>query len=251
LAQIVNEQFTLRKRFLSKMFPFFVPKLNIDSKMQEELNFKDTKLLAILERTIELFAEFGIRNLNMDDISRSLGISKKTLYLYVKSKEDLIEKLFYFDDMKWNKEMSKIKFEELNAIEVLIQISLMVFEEMGKLDSKIKFELKKYYEPIFTQFMVRKQNLIFNQISQNIKKGIAEGLYRSDVNIDLVAGLYVRNLVEMHKKDYCFVENITFEQVFQVMFENHIRAISNLEGIAYFEKRKLEISQSNKNIFNQ
>jgi len=219
--------------------------------MQEELNFKDTKLLAILERTIELFAEFGIRNLNMDDISRSLGISKKTLYLYVKSKEDLIEKLFYFDDMKWNKEMSKIKFEELNAIEVLIQISLMVFEEMGKLDSKIKFELKKYYEPIFTQFMVRKQNLIFNQISQNIKKGIAEGLYRSDVNIDLVAGLYVRNLVEMHKKDYCFVENITFEQVFQVMFENHIRAISNLEGIAYFEKRKLEISQSNKNIFNQ
>ena len=219
--------------------------------MQEELNFKDTKLLAILERTIELFAEFGIRNLNMDDISRSLGISKKTLYLYVKSKEDLIEKLFYFDDMKWNKEMSKIKFEELNAIEVLIQISLLVFEEMGKLDSKIKFELKKYYEPIFTQFMVRKQNLIFNQISQNIKKGIAEGLYRSDVNIDLVAGLYVRNLVEMHKKDYCFVENITFEQVFQVMFENHIRAISNLEGIAYFEKRKLEISQSNKNIFNQ
>jgi hypothetical protein len=219
--------------------------------MQEELNFNDPKLLAILERTIELFAEFGIRNLNMDDISRSLGISKKTLYLYVKSKEDLIEKLFYFDDMKWNKEMSKIKFEELNAIEVLIQISLMVFEEMGKLDSKIKFELKKYYEPIFTQFMVRKQNLIFNQISQNIKKGIAEGLYRSDVNIDLVAGLYVRNLVEMHKKDYCFVENITFEQVFQVMFENHIRAISNLEGIAYFEKRKLEISQSNKNIFNQ
>ena len=219
--------------------------------MQEELNFNDPKLLAILERTIELFAEFGIRNLNMDDISRSLGISKKTLYLYVKSKEDLIEKLFYFDDMKWNKEMSKIKFEELNAIEVLIQISLLVFEEMGKLDSKIKFELKKYYEPIFTQFMVRKQNLIFNQISQNIKKGIAEGLYRSDVNIDLVAGLYVRNLVEMHKKDYCFVENITFEQVFQVMFENHIRAISNLEGIAYFEKRKLEISQSNKNIFNQ
>ena len=219
--------------------------------MQEELNFDDPKFLAILERTIELFSEFGIRNLNMDDISRSLGISKKTLYLYVKSKEDLIEKLFYFDDMKWNNEMSKIKFEELNAIEVLIQVSLMVFEEMGKLDSKIKFELKKYYEPIFTKFIARKQNQIFNQISQNIKQGIAEELYRSDVNIDLVAGLYVRNLIEMHKKDYCLVENITFEQVFQVMFENHIRAISTLEGISYFEKRKLEISQSNKNIFNQ
>ncbi len=214
--------------------------------MQEELNFDDPKLRAILERTIELFAEFGIRNLNMDDISRSLGISKKTLYLYVKSKEDLIETLFYFDDVKWIKEMSKIKFEELNAIEGLIQVSLLVFEEMGKLDSKTKFELKKYYEPIFSQFMARKQNQIFSQISQNIKQGISEGFYRSDVNIDLAAGLYVRNLVEMHKKDYCFVENITFDQVFEALFEGHIRAIATPEGIAYFEKRKAEISQLNK-----
>jgi len=65
-----------------------------------------------------------------------------------------------------------------------------------------------------------------------------------------VAGLYVRNLVNMHNKDCCFVETITFDQVFKVMFENHIRAISTPEGIAYFEKRKLEITQSNKNINN-
>jgi len=56
--------------------------------MQEELNFDDPKFLAILERTLELFSEFGIRNINMDDISRSLGISKKTLYLYVKIWKD-------------------------------------------------------------------------------------------------------------------------------------------------------------------
>jgi hypothetical protein len=98
--------------------------------------------------------------------------------------------------------------------------------------------------------MARKQTHIFNLISQNIKQGIAEELYRSDVNTDLVAGLYVRNLVEMHKKDYCFVENITFVQVFEVMFENHIRAISSPLGISYFEKRKSEIINLDKNINN-
>ena len=219
--------------------------------MQEELNFDDPKLRAILERTIELFSEFGIRNINMDDISRKVGISKKTLYQYVKSKEDLIEKLFYYDQVKWDNEFSKLKLEEMNAIEILLQVSLMVFEEMGQLDPKIKYELMKYYESIFSGFMIKKQNHIFDLISKNIGKGINEGLYRSDVNIDLVAGLYVRNLVDMHNKDYCIIKNITFEQVFQVMFENHIRAISTLDGIAYFEKRKSEISQSNKDIFNQ
>jgi len=219
--------------------------------MNEELNFKDPKFIELMDKIVAMFFEFGIRNLNMDDISRNLGISKKTLYRYVKSKEDLIEKLFYYDEMKWDIEMSKLKIDEMNAIEILLQVSLKVFEEMGHFNPKLKFELKKYYEPIFQQFMIRKQNHIFGQISKNIEKGIAEGLYRSDVNIELVAGLYVRNLVMMHNNDFCIVENITFEEVFQVMFENHIRAISTPEGIAYFEKRKAEIIQLNQNIFNQ
>ncbi len=207
------------------------------------MNLNDPKLKEILEKTVELFYEFGIRNLNMDDISRSLGISKKTLYLYVKSKEDLIEKLFYYDEMRWDIEMSKLKINEINAIEILLQVSIRVFEEMGRFNPKLKFELKKYYEPIFQQFMIRKQNHIFSQISKNIEKGIAEGLYRSDVNIELIAGLYVRNLVMTHNNDFCFAENTTFEEVFQVLFESHIRAIATPEGIAYFEKRKLEITQ--------
>lgn len=218
--------------------------------MQEEFNFDDPRLRELLERIVGFFAEFGIRNLNMDDISRSLGMSKKTLYQYVKSKEDLIEKLFQFDDYKMDAQFAKIKAENLNAIDVLIRVSVIAFEEMGKFDTKIKFELKKYYESIFNQFMVRKQNHIFTLISQNIEKGIAEGLYRADLNIELVSGLYVRNLVLMHNKDYCFDEKITFIQVFEVMFENHIRAISTAEGLAYFEKRKSEIIQLNKENIN-
>jgi len=218
--------------------------------MQDQFNFEDPKLRAILEKTIELFSEFGIRSLNMDDISRSLGISKKTLYQYVKSKEDLIEKLFYYDDYKMNIQFTSIEPGNLNAIELLIQVSLIVSQEMGKLDPKIKFELKKYYEPIFNEFMVRKQNHIFSMISNNLEQGITEGMYRNDLSVELVAGLYVRNLVLMHNKDFCMVENITFEKVFEVMFENHIRAISNAEGLAYFEKRKSEITELNKNIHN-
>ena len=48
-----------------------------------------------------------------------------------------------------------MKLKELNAIEILIQVSLMVFEEMSRFNPKFKFELKKYYEPIFNQFMLK------------------------------------------------------------------------------------------------
>ena len=215
--------------------------------MVSEIDLNDPRLCAILDGTIDLFYEFGIKNLNMDDISRQLKISKKTLYQYAKSKEDLIEKLFYYDDMKWEKKISEIKINNLNAIDILIQVSIVVSDQMGRFDPKLKFEMKKYYETVFFNFMQKKQAHILEQISNNIIQGIAEGLYRDNLNVELVAGLYVRNLVDMHNKDYCFVENITFDQVFEAMFENHIRAISTAEGIKYFEKRKSEITQLNKN----
>lgn len=215
--------------------------------MVSEINLNDPKLCAILDGTINLFYEFGIKNLNMDDISRQLKISKKTLYQYAKSKEDLIEKLLWYDDMKWEEKMTEIKHKNLNAIDILIQVSIIVSEQIGRFDPKLKFEMKKYYESIFHKFMLKKQAQIFEQISNNISKGIKEGLYRDNVNIELAASLYVRNLVDMHNKDYCIIENITFDQVFEAMFENHIRAISTPKGIEFFEKRKSEISQLNKN----
>jgi AcrR family transcriptional regulator len=214
--------------------------------MHSDLKFDDQKLITILDRIVGLFYEYGIRNLNMDDISRHLKISKKTLYQYFKSKEDLIAQLFAYDAYKWDKRIAEIKVDEINAIDILIQVSIFVFEEMSRLNPKLKFEMIKYYEPIYNRFMQEKQNQIIGQMRKNMQKGMAEGLYRDNLNTELVAGLYVRNLVDMHNKDYCIVENITFDQVFEAMFENHIRAISTIEGIRYFEKRKSELTQLQK-----
>lgn len=216
--------------------------------MSTDLKFNDSKLIAILERIVELFYEFGIRNLNMDDISSHLKISKKTLYQYFKSKEDLIEQIFAYDFYKWDNKISEIKINEINAIDILIQVSIFVYDEMSRLNPKLKFEIKKYYEPIFNRFMIEKQNQIFNQLSKNMEKGKTEGLYREDLDIELTARLYIRNLLDLHSKDYCFGEQISFNQIFEVMFENHIRAISTPEGLAYFEKRKSELSHLHKNI---
>jgi TetR/AcrR family transcriptional regulator, cholesterol catabolism regulator len=210
--------------------------------MDEGIKFDDAKLQELLAKIGAMFLEFGIRNLNMDDISRNLKISKKTLYQYFKSKEDLIEKLFEYDELRWNAEFRKIDANQLNAIDIMLFASSMVAKELkDQLNPKLKFELKKYYEPIYQRFWSRKQNHILENISKNIRKGIEEGLYRADVNVELTASLYVRNLIEVNNQDFCMIKNTSFEQVFEVMFETHIRAIATPEGIAYFERRKAEI----------
>jgi len=74
-------------------------------------------------------------------------------------------------------------------------------------------------------------------VKQNFTQGIAEGIYRNDLDIDLVARLYIQKLVDVHDPEFLSSVNFGFEKVFQVMFDNHIRGIANTEGLAYYEKQ--------------
>ena len=48
---------------------------------------KDT----ILEKSKELFLRNGFKTVGMDDIAQALHISKKTIYQYFPSKDDLVK----------------------------------------------------------------------------------------------------------------------------------------------------------------
>ncbi|MDP4588692.1 MAG: TetR/AcrR family transcriptional regulator, partial [Flavobacteriales bacterium] len=52
----------------------------------------DSKELEIIQKATEIFMQYGIKSVNMDDIARHLGISKKTLYKYVSDKKELVRK---------------------------------------------------------------------------------------------------------------------------------------------------------------
>jgi AcrR family transcriptional regulator len=191
-----------------------------------------------------LFFELGIKNLNMDDISRKLGISKKTLYRYVKSKEDLIEKLFEYEQQKWEESSEGIGNQQVNAIEKLFNVSLLIYEEMKRFNPMLMFELRKYYEHLFNEHHGRKLAHITKSMRLNLEQGIKEGLYRSDINIEASVAIYMNYLVEMHNSDLCKMAEVTFDELFRIMFENHIRAISTSEGVAFFEMRKKEVTEN-------
>ena len=57
--------------------------------------------IKILRNTITVFNRKGLK-LTMDDIAEQMGISKKTIYKYYDSKEDIFDNIvdYIFDDIK-------------------------------------------------------------------------------------------------------------------------------------------------------
>ena len=72
----------------------------------------------ILEKTAELYLKYGIRSVTMEDVSREVGISKKTLYQYFKDKEDLVNQTI--DNLIYQNHYEKAKKESDNAIDALL-----------------------------------------------------------------------------------------------------------------------------------
>jgi AcrR family transcriptional regulator len=212
--------------------------------MHDELDTQDEKFGLMLEQIKELFFELGIKNLNMDDISRKLGISKKTLYRYVKNKEDMIEKLFEYEQQKWEKASTGIGSQDVNAIEKLFKVSLLVYEEMKRFNPMLMFELRKYYEQLFNKHHTKKLEHIGKLMKLNLEQGIKEGLYRCDVNNEAVVAIYMNYLLEKQSSELCKIADVTFDELFRIMFETHVRAISTAAGVAFFEMRKKEVTEN-------
>ena len=53
---------------------------------------REYKVQEIIVETVQLFQRYGIKSISMDELSRRLGISKKTLYQHFTDKNDLVEK---------------------------------------------------------------------------------------------------------------------------------------------------------------
>lgn len=209
-------------------------------------NFKtigamDDKLVTIIDTSGMLFRKYGIRSISMDDISRELGMSKKTLYQYVDNKPDLIEKLLR-RQVECSNACVVDSAGSMNAIDILLHVSVKISEEIREMNPVIAFDLEKYYPALYKAFVQAKRDHVYLKIKENLEQGVTEGIYRDDLNADLVAKLYVQKLIDVHDPEFLSSVDFSQEKVFQVMFDNHIRGIANAEGLDYYEKKKSEMN---------
>jgi len=201
----------------------------------------DTKVKEIVIKAHEIFMKFGIRSVSMDDVCRDIGISKKTLYQYFSNKQELIASMIDHSFSEFESTVSEIQAKDMDAIDNLLELSKIINDHIKSSNPSVTFDLQKYYPDIYKQSVERKHRFAFQYIQENLKKGIREGIYREEINIDLIATLYIQKLEDLHNPGF-HAEKISFNDIFKVMFENHIRGISNKKGIKLFEKRKAIIA---------
>ncbi len=144
-----------------------------------------------LRRIAELFMRLGIKSLTMDDVARELGISKKTLYQFVENKDDLVKKvieLHLSQECNRSEEVARLAKDALDEMLIVLKESV---GDMQSMKANIVYELQKYHRDAWDLLQDYQRGFLFKIVKDNLERGIREGYYRNDLDVDITAKLHL------------------------------------------------------------
>ncbi len=191
----------------------------------------------IIEGCDKLFRKFGIKSLSMDDIARELGMSKKTIYLYVSDKNDLVKKTFTQILLCNETRCKAIKNERQNPVDEILLISRDVSQQMKSTNPSIFYDLRKYHPEAWQLFENYSNQFVFDQLKENLEEGINKGFYRKDLNVAIAAQLYISLLQTISNPELFSNIDYNFNHVYSEMVKYHLNGICTNKGRKHFDTK--------------
>ena len=187
----------------------------------------------IIRQAKQMFWDYGLKRVGIDDICTELHISKKTFYTVFKTKNELIEEILKSVRIE-KKQMEEIADND-NIIEYLISKTNTFRNKPRRDDEKlfqIHFDMKKYYSELFDKHCrLIKEDAEVNTLGI-LNMGIAQGLFRQDMDLTLTKKLISEIFSNM--LEYSNTNKIPFIHMMDFCMDTMFRVVCNDKGLEYY-----------------
>jgi len=146
----------------------------------------------IMRAAERVFARHGFYNAKVAEIARQAGVADGTIYLYFKSKDDLLISLFETRMEEVNRELEKAMRPVASATEKLqafLRTYMQLVHDSPHLAEVLTVELRQS-----SKFMKEYANPRFGDLLRLIAQVISEGQQRGELRADVPAPLVARML---------------------------------------------------------
>ncbi len=185
----------------------------------------------ILKKAEELFLTFGFKSVTMDDIANKMGISKKTIYTHFKNKTQLVKEttLKVFENISQG--IDCICSLNKNPIDEIFEIKTLILEQLKGEKTSPQYQLSKYYPEIHNTLKKKQFDIMQDCVINNITKGILQGLYRSEINIEFISRIYFLGMTGIKDEELFPSEIFSKKQLMESYLEYHLRGIVTEKGL--------------------
>lgn len=200
----------------------------------------------IIEKVKDLYKTYGIKSVTMDDVAQNLAISKKTLYQFFQDKDDLVSSVVECDFEQKNLQ-TYLESDNLSAIEEVFEYYKMQIRMIKDHKPSFIYDLRKYYPEIYSKVQQRMRNRILNVTMSNLRKGKKEGIYRNDIDEEIIARLNLMRIEGIMSGEFFQPGEGLSQKLFTEIYKYHLYAIVNDAGRKILDKHLENIGNDNEN----
>lgn len=190
----------------------------------------------ILNKARDYFFLYGLKSVSMDDISKVLGISKKTIYQVYKDKEAIVEAVVE-DLMKKHKTLlEKAQNEGKNPIAEVLEESDRLFSFWASINPVFFYDLAKWVPNSWQKMERYQQQVILPSLVQNLERGIKESLYRNDLDVIFTAEIRLQQMISALQTNIGNSGKSDISSVFKKLTMFYLHGITSKKGKELLEK---------------
>ncbi len=181
----------------------------------------------ILQVSMLLFKQRGIKDVKMDDIATCMGISKRTLYEIYSNKERLL-----YECVKCGKEEREKDFYDFarnadNEIAIVAEVIRMNLQDLAQVNPVFFNDLNKYR--MVVDYLTDKQERQWDKTMEFMKSGVEHGFFLPYINYDIIFRICNDTINSMINQRY--YESYTMEDIFRNYVIVFLRGFATEEGI--------------------
>jgi AcrR family transcriptional regulator len=184
----------------------------------------------ILTKAKELFFSYGLKSISMDDLAKSAGVSKKTIYQFYSDKNELVAQVAQDLVHCHHRLFSDSRNSAIDAIDEVLKQSDEPFDTWATVTPGFFHELRKYFPEAWSRVEQHRQKVLLPGITSNLQKGIAEGFYREDLNIGFTAGMRIHQLQTALQPGVFAGVKMNVSQVMKELTNFYLHGISTDKG---------------------
>ena len=186
----------------------------------------------ILEQSFEALTRDGVRSFTVDSLSQNMGMSKKTIYKYFPTKEDLVDKSIGFFHGLIEKKLNKLMATEPNPAIQFVKVMEFIMGHISNVSIERLADLKNRFPQVWKRmeaFRLDRRddfyNILFNAQQQ--------GYVRKDVDISIKATLYMNIINSTFQPEFFLKNNLAPSDAISNFLKMVSSGLFTLDGSHY------------------
>jgi len=195
----------------------------------------------IVEAARQYFFTNGFSKTSMEEFAQSMGMSKKTIYKFFPSKDDLIkeitlEKLASIHNgcVKWQTEKSIDFMERIRCITGYLS------NEMRSMKPQFYLDLQRTMPDLWKEVDQFRTQRVFEDFSALIREGVELGVFRKDINVDVLVLMYANAMQSVINPETLARLPLTASQAYEAIVDIIFGGVFTQEAKQKYATHKTE-----------